>query len=71
MESQPVRREGELTDAQAAIVKRIFIALGFLALTAVILALDVLVPIQYVVLGLIIAGLAGVLYFDLLRRPKK
>lgn len=53
---RPDRKEGELSREETVLAKKIFVAFGFLALALVIAAFDSFVPVLYVVVSVIAAG---------------
>jgi hypothetical protein len=71
MQDGPARKKhDELSESQAKIVKMIFVGLGFVTIATLVLILEVLVPIPYVVSGLLGIGIVYVLYYDLVRSPR-
>jgi hypothetical protein len=62
-------KEGELSESQAEIVKIVFVAIGIATIVTIVLILEIFIPIEFVVFGLIGIGFAGVVYYDLIRSP--
>lgn len=51
------RKEGELSQNEAAIAKKIFVAFGFVALALVVFVLDTFFPVAFVLTSVVIVGL--------------
>lgn len=65
MTENSIRKEGELSAEEAAIAKKIFVGFGFLGLALAITALVSLIPVLYVLLGIVIFGVLVVVRSDL------
>ncbi|MGH2639142.1 MAG: hypothetical protein ACRDF4_07690 [Rhabdochlamydiaceae bacterium] len=63
--------EGELSEEEAALARKAFIALAFVAVAFLIVGLEIFIPIQYVILGVTFSGVVWVLLYGSSPRSKR
>jgi hypothetical protein len=60
-DSSQERRDGELSEDEAAVVRKLFMALGLGASALLIIVFEIILPIDYVVIGVLGIGTVAVL----------